>query len=291
MPPPPRRVGILGLGAIGRPVARALAAGMPGVTLVGAASRDAGRAREFLAGLPGSPPLLGFGDLLDRADVVVEAATQAALVELAPSILEAGRDLVVLSVGALLDHPEWVERAAARGGRIHAPSAAIAGLDGLKGAAVDGHLDTVVMETRKPPRGPGRSAGRRGDRPRRDHGADARVRGHGPRGVSRLPRQRQRGGGGVPGRDRPGPHLYPDPRRSVRRPEPPHGDRGGRRSGGSGSRSRTCPPRTPGPASSRICRRSPISGTWAHRSASGRERRRRDRSLARESMNDELIRA
>jgi aspartate dehydrogenase len=150
---PARRVGLLGLGAIGRPVARALASGMPGLVLAGAASRDADRAREFLARLPGSPPFLGFGELLDRADVVVEAATRAALVEHAPAILEAGRDLVVLSVGALLDHPEWVERAAARGARIHAPSAAIAGLDGLKGAAVDGHLDSVVMETRKPPRG------------------------------------------------------------------------------------------------------------------------------------------
>ena len=153
MPHPARRIGILGLGAIGRPVARALAAGIPGLTLVGATSRDAARAREFLADLPGAPPLLPFGDLLERVDVVVEAATQAVLVDLAPAVLEAGRDLVILSVGALLDHPEWVERAAARGGRIHAPSAAIAGLDGLKGAAVDGHLDTVVMETRKPPRG------------------------------------------------------------------------------------------------------------------------------------------
>jgi aspartate dehydrogenase len=153
MPHPARRIGILGLGAIGRPVARALAAGMPGLTLVGAASRDAGRAREFLSSLPGAPPLLPFGDLLDRADVVVEAATQAVLVDLAPPVLDAGRDLIVLSVGALLDHPEWIERAAAQGARIHAPSAAIAGLDGLKGAAVDGHLDTVVMETRKPPRG------------------------------------------------------------------------------------------------------------------------------------------
>ena len=153
MPHPARRIGILGLGAIGRPVARALATGMPGLTFVGATSRDAGRAREFLASLPGAPPLLEFGDLLERADVVVEAATQAVLVDIAPSVLEAGRDLVILSVGALLDHPEWVERAAARGVRIHVPSAAIAGLDGLKGAAVDGHLDTVVMETRKPPRG------------------------------------------------------------------------------------------------------------------------------------------
>ena len=150
---PTRRIGILGLGVIGRAVARALAAGMPGLTLVGATSRDANRAGEFLASLPGAPPVLAAPELLERADIVVEAATQAALAELAPAILDAGRDLVVLSVGALLDHPEWVERAAARGARIHAPSAAIAGLDGLKGAAVDGHLDTVVMETRKPPRG------------------------------------------------------------------------------------------------------------------------------------------
>jgi aspartate dehydrogenase len=147
------RIGILGLGAIGRPVARALATGLPGVTLAGVTSRDAGRAREFLAGLPGHPPLLGFRELLEGSDVIVEAATRAALVELAPAILGAGRDLVILSVGALLDHPEWVEQAAARGARIHVPSAAIAGLDGLKGAAVDGQLNTVVMETRKPPRG------------------------------------------------------------------------------------------------------------------------------------------
>ena len=148
-----RRVGILGLGAIGRPVARALAKGMPGLTLAGVTSCDAGRAREFLAGLPGPPSFLDFKELVERSDLVVEAATRAALVDLAPTILEAGRDLVILSVGALLDHPEWVDRAAARGARIHAPSAAIAGLDGLKGAAVDGELDTVVMETRKPPRG------------------------------------------------------------------------------------------------------------------------------------------
>jgi aspartate dehydrogenase len=148
-----RRIGILGLGAIGRPVARALAAGLPGLSLAGVTSRDAGRAREFLGGLPGHPPFLAFDELVARSDIVVEAATRAALVDRAPAILGAGRDLVILSVGALLDHPEWVDLAAARGARIHAPSAAIAGLDGLKGAAVDGQLDRVLMETRKPPRG------------------------------------------------------------------------------------------------------------------------------------------
>jgi aspartate dehydrogenase len=150
---PARRVGILGLGVIGRAVARALCRSIPGLVLAGAASRDVGRAREWLAGLPGPPPCLPVDELIERSDLVVEAATQAALVEWAPAILDAGRDLLVLSVGALLDHPEWIARAAARGARIHAPSAAIAGLDGLKGAAVDGHLDSVVMETRKPPGG------------------------------------------------------------------------------------------------------------------------------------------
>jgi aspartate dehydrogenase len=148
-----RRIGIVGLGVIGQAVARALARGLPGSMLVGAASRDGTRARAFLETLPGSPPWLEAGALIERSDLILEAATQAALVELAPRVLDAGRHLLVLSVGALLDHPEWVDLAARQGTQIHVPSAAIAGLDGLKGAATEGHLHSVVMETRKPPRG------------------------------------------------------------------------------------------------------------------------------------------
>jgi aspartate dehydrogenase len=148
-----RRVGIVGLGTIGRAVGRALAAGIPGCALAGATSRDPARAAAFLDTLPGSPPFLDPAGLIERADLIVEAATQAALDQLGGRILDAGRDLVVLSVGALLDHPDWVPLAAARGAIIRAPSAAIAGLDGLKGAAVGGQLESVLVETRKPPRG------------------------------------------------------------------------------------------------------------------------------------------
>jgi aspartate dehydrogenase len=149
----PRRIGIVGLGTIGRAVARTLADGFPGACLAGATTRDAARGAAFLAGLPGAPPLLPLARLIEASDLVVEAATQDALAELARPVLEAGRDLLLLSVGGLLAHPEWTEWAAARGARIHVPSAAIAGLDGLKGAAVDGHLEAVMMESRKPPRG------------------------------------------------------------------------------------------------------------------------------------------
>jgi aspartate dehydrogenase len=146
-------VGIFGLGTIGRAVARALADGLPGCALAGATSRDEARARAFLLTLPGPPTYLATRELVEASDLVVEAATQAALADLAPAVLEAGRDLLVLSVGGLLEHAEWLDLAARRGCRIHVPSAAVAGLDGLKGARVAGHLDLVTMETRKPPRG------------------------------------------------------------------------------------------------------------------------------------------
>ena len=90
------RVGLLGLGTIGRAVARALVGGLPGVVLAGAMSRDAARARGFLATLPGPPPLLDLDRLVAESDLVVEAATQAALVQVAPRVLDAGRDLLVL---------------------------------------------------------------------------------------------------------------------------------------------------------------------------------------------------
>src|SRR5882762_8654629 len=82
----------------------------------------------------------------------VEASTQAHLAELAPKVLAAGRDLVVLSCGALLGREDWVALAERSGARIRVPSAAIAGLDGVKGAAI-GEITSVTMESRKPPKG------------------------------------------------------------------------------------------------------------------------------------------
>jgi aspartate dehydrogenase len=92
-------------------------------------------------------------ELIRRSDLVVEAATQAALLEFGPAVLEAGTDLMVLSVGALVDVLDaWADLATRRGCRILVPSGAIAGLDGMKGAR-EGAITSVTMQTRKPPRG------------------------------------------------------------------------------------------------------------------------------------------
>ncbi len=147
-----RAVGVVGLGAIGRAVCRALDEGIPGLRLVGALARDRGRAEKFLTGLAGQPPFLSLDDLIAASDLVVEASTLAHLEEIAPKVLAAGRDLVVLSCGGLLGRRDWVALAEANQCRIHVPSGAIAGLDGVKGASV-GAVTRVTMETRKPPRG------------------------------------------------------------------------------------------------------------------------------------------
>ena len=148
-----RNVGVAGLGAIGRRVCRALDTGIPGLRLAGALARDRARAEGFLADLAGQPPFLELDDLIQASDLVVEASTQAHLrEEIAPKTLGAGKDLVVLSCGGLLGRQDWVDLAAAKRCRILVPSAAIAGLDGVKGASV-GAISAVTMETRKPPRG------------------------------------------------------------------------------------------------------------------------------------------
>jgi predicted dinucleotide-utilizing enzyme len=142
-----RNVAVAGLGVIGRAVCRALDTGIPGLRLSGALARDRRRAEVFLASLDGKPPFLPLDDLVAAADLVVEASTQAHLEELAPRVLGAGRDLVVLSCGGLLGRQDWIALAEANGCRIYVPSGAIAGLDGVKGARI-GAVTSVTMETR-----------------------------------------------------------------------------------------------------------------------------------------------
>ena len=145
------RVGVFGLGTIGRQICRAIDAGIPRVTLAGACARDRGKADTFLASLHSKPPLLSTSELIRSSDMVIEAATQAALIDVAPAVLEAGKDLMILSCGALLGRSEWIALAERSGCRILVPSGAIAGLDGVKGARV-GAITRVTMESRKPPR-------------------------------------------------------------------------------------------------------------------------------------------
>jgi aspartate dehydrogenase len=145
------RVGIVGLGTVGRGLCQAIDRREVKAQLVAVTTRHHERAKLFLQGLCHQPPLLSLDELVSRSELVIEAATQEALETIAPSTLGQGKDLMVLSVGGLLDHDDWSELALQSGSRIYVPSGAIVGLDGVKGATI-GHLTAVSMTTRKPPK-------------------------------------------------------------------------------------------------------------------------------------------
>jgi aspartate dehydrogenase len=144
------RVGIVGMGTIGQAIAQALDRGDMTAQLTAVSSRDLDKARRFAMTLAQQPEVVDLGALIMTCDLVIEAATQAALADIAPRTLEAGKDLMVLSVGGLLEHPEWADLAARHGCRMYIPSGAIVGLDGVKGACV-GQIEAVTITSRKPP--------------------------------------------------------------------------------------------------------------------------------------------
>jgi aspartate dehydrogenase len=143
------RVAIAGLGAIGRTVARRLDEGLPGWSLTAVAPRDAARAEAFISTLAQRPRIVALDELAQHADVVIECAPAQLLPEIARPVLAAGRRLVVLSVGALLAHPQLEQLAQSSGGQILVPTGALIGLDAVL-AAAEGTIRSVRMVTRKP---------------------------------------------------------------------------------------------------------------------------------------------
>jgi aspartate dehydrogenase len=146
------RIGIVGCGTIGSSLARAIQDGRIPAVLAGLSSRTRSRAEALAASLRPVPPVLSLRELVQSSDLVAEAATIDAVADIVPACLAEKRDVFVVSVGGLLGREEWFRRATAQGSRILVPSGAIAGLDGVRAAAL-GRVDSVTITTRKPPRG------------------------------------------------------------------------------------------------------------------------------------------
>jgi aspartate dehydrogenase len=146
-----KTVAIAGLGAIGLPLARALDAGVDGLRLIAVCCRDPVKGRANLAGFRSAPRMVEIPELAD-SDIVVEAAPAALFDRVALPALEAGRIFIPASVGALLPRMHLARLAQRTGARIVVPTGALLGLDAVR-AAAEGPVESVTMETRKPPSG------------------------------------------------------------------------------------------------------------------------------------------
>ena len=131
-------------------MARALLAGaVPGLQLNAVAVRNAASVAERLGT---AVPSLDFEALADACDVVVESLPRSLFRSVAEPAIAKGRTFVPLSVGALLDEGDLIEKARTTGARILVPTGALLGLDAVK-AAAEGHISSATMVTRKPPGG------------------------------------------------------------------------------------------------------------------------------------------
>ena len=146
------RIAIAGLGSIGKALARKLADGVPGIELACVAARDEEKARGWLDEEGIEVPIVALDDFPAHADLAVECAPAAILDKICRPMLTAGKQVMVLSCGALLPRPELLELAKAHGGRIIVPTGALLGLDAVA-AAAEGTIYSVKMTTRKPPIG------------------------------------------------------------------------------------------------------------------------------------------
>ena len=148
-----QRVAIAGMGVIGVRVARYIDDGaVPGMTLRAVASRDPEKAQASVSTLKHQPDVLPISELAAAADVIVDCTPASVFRSVAEPVVDAGRCLMPLSVAALLDNMDLVDRARETGAQIVVPTGAIIGLDTVRAMAV-GAIKTVTLETRKPPRG------------------------------------------------------------------------------------------------------------------------------------------
>ncbi len=148
-------IGIIGCGAIGTQICKAIDAGIINANLVAIHDRSAEHCEKLLGVLNNKYEITSPEELISRADIVVECASQAAVPELGLKVLESGKDLMVLSVGAFMDSKlleEFVHAAKKHQCKIYIPSGAIAGIDGLKSASVAA-ITKVVLSTTKNPHG------------------------------------------------------------------------------------------------------------------------------------------
>ncbi len=149
------KIGIIGCGNIGRVVIRAVFEGVVDCEVVCVFDAD----RRGFEKLPKEViSCLLFTDKFDffimqDMDIVVEAASQEAVREFSAFVLGGGKDMMIMSVGALVDagfRGQLVGLAKEKKVKIYIPSGAIAGIDGLKSAMSTG-VGGVVLTTSKPP--------------------------------------------------------------------------------------------------------------------------------------------
>ena len=150
-----KRIGLLGCGAIGTQIALAIDSGKIPAKLTHVYDISKERASSLVSKLNTKPEITQNAALLASSpvDLIVEAASQDAVRDNALTILQNRKDLMIMSVGALLDESIFdviLEGCKDFKKQVYLPSGAIAGLDAIK--SVKDELESLILVTTKNPK-------------------------------------------------------------------------------------------------------------------------------------------
>ena len=151
------KVGIIGCGAIANIITTSIVSEESNIDIAYFFDKDIERA-ENIASLAGGVAVLDFEDMLKDVDLVLECASPDSVKHFAPIVLERGIDMIVMSIGAFMDtdfYTDVLKIAKDNNAKIHLPSGAVVGLDGIKAVAKFG-LKEVSLVTRKSPKSLGK---------------------------------------------------------------------------------------------------------------------------------------
>ena len=143
-------VGIVGCGAIARSCCAPPPTGAWPVPVAGVTSRSEASARTFLNTLKHPSPYLSLSELVDASDLVIETAGRHVVRELATRAFAAGKSIMVISVGALIEHAEFLDEARRCGCACSSRPGLLPGWTGSRRRAWA--VDFVRLTSRKPPR-------------------------------------------------------------------------------------------------------------------------------------------
>lgn len=144
------KVGIIGCGAIGVETAIALNTRFKNrAELVCVSELNATQKKKFDKKVGFKLKNVSVDECIDKADLVIEVASSTVVFEVLKKALKEKKDVLIMSVGGLLDHLELIEKFRKAGLHLYVPSGAIAGLDLLHGACMQ-NVYRVEVTTRKP---------------------------------------------------------------------------------------------------------------------------------------------
>lgn len=147
-----KKIGIVGCGAIGSEIARAIIKKEIPAQLTALYDLDSVRLATLQKKFRPKVKKVTLKKLVQISDIVVEAAGRGAVRQIVEECIRKKKTLMVMSAGYFITDPDLLKKALKKKCRIILPPGALAGLDALK-AACAGGVDSVTLTTTKPPLG------------------------------------------------------------------------------------------------------------------------------------------